>query len=231
MKINHLTEEQIYEMVTLQNNLNVKTNGENWKSGVTKDGKVINWDTAILTEATELIDSFAWKWWKNIETPDDIENAKIEVTDIWHFMISKGLLKYDAKDLTVYISEFANADLVFTKLDYIDNVKEFMLSILRETVFGEYHLIDFYRLVYLIPNFTMKDVYKLYIAKNTLNKFRQDNGYATGTYIKSWLKDDVHVEDNVVMSDIIETLDIDGDFANKLYSELDKVYTNVKTNK
>ena len=30
------------------------------------------------------------------------------------------------------------------------------------------------------------DLYSMYIIKNALNKFRQDNGYSTGEYSKMW---------------------------------------------
>lgn len=65
---------------------------------------------------------------------------------------------------------------------------------------------------------TLKTFYSIYLAKNTLNKFRTDNGYADGTYSKLW--DDV--EDNVVALDIMKNnpeLTMD-----ELYSELVKVY-------
>ena len=43
-------------------------------------------------------------------------------------------------------------------------------------------------------------VTKLYIGKNCLNQFRQDNGYKEGHYIKVWNGK----EDNVVMVEILE---------------------------
>lgn len=65
---------------------------------------------------------------------------------------------------------------------------------------------------------TLKTFYSIYLAKNTLNKFRSDNGYADGTYSKIW----GGVEDNVVALGIMKdnpelTMD-------ELYSELVKVY-------
>jgi hypothetical protein len=44
---------------------------------------------------------------------------------------------------------------------------------------------------------------KIYIGKNCLNKFRQDNGYKEGTYIKIWDEQ----EDNVVMMSILNNLE------------------------
>ena len=59
---------------------------------------------------------------------------------------------------------------------------------------------------------------KLYIGKNCLNQFRQDNGYKEGTYIKNWATK----EDNVVMVEILDTLDnVDFD---TLYKKLNDSY-------
>ncbi len=44
-------------------------------------------------------------------------------------------------------------------------------------------------------------LYKLYIGKNILNKFRQDNGYKDGSYKKVWNGK----EDNVVMQEILNS--------------------------
>jgi hypothetical protein len=38
-------------------------------------------------EAAEAIDSFNWKHWKNIESEPDLDNAKVELVDIWHFIM------------------------------------------------------------------------------------------------------------------------------------------------
>ena len=68
---------------------------------------------------------------------------------------------------------------------------------------------------------TLKTFYSIYLAKNTLNKFRSDSGYADGTYSKIWSG----VEDNVVALSIMKgnpelTMD-------ELYLELVKVYYDV----
>jgi hypothetical protein len=34
-------------------------------------------------EAAEAIDSFNWKHWKDIEGEPDLDNAKVELVDIW----------------------------------------------------------------------------------------------------------------------------------------------------
>jgi dimeric dUTPase (all-alpha-NTP-PPase superfamily) len=51
-------------------------------------------------EIAEAIDSISWKHWKNIEGGIDYENFKVELIDIWHFLISY-LLTKDTLDNTV----------------------------------------------------------------------------------------------------------------------------------
>ena len=63
---------------------------------------------------------------------------------------------------------------------------------------------------------------KLYISKNCLNQFRQDNGYKEGHYIKVWNGN----EDNVVMVDLLEKMD-DVSF-DDLYSKLKEEYSKCK---
>jgi hypothetical protein len=68
------------------------------------------------------------------------------------------------------------------------------------------------------------DLYKMYSGKNILNKFRQDNGYKDGSYVKIWNGK----EDNIHMNEILnKTNDIS---ASELYVELEKKYTEIKSN-
>jgi hypothetical protein len=64
------------------------------------------------------------------------------------------------------------------------------------------------------------DLYKLYIWKNVLNKFRQDHWYKEWSYIKIWNWE----EDNVVMQKIIEK---ETGF-NNIYNALEKEYWSIK---
>ena len=57
---------KIKEMFLMQQRLNDETNGLGWEDGYTKNGKLISWKRCIYMECAELIDSFAWKHWKNM---------------------------------------------------------------------------------------------------------------------------------------------------------------------
>ena len=90
---------QILQMLELQQQLNDATNGANWEEGVTKNGKKIDWKRCIYLEAAELVESYPWKHWKNIDATPDYENIKIELVDIWHFVMSEALRIYKTDDL------------------------------------------------------------------------------------------------------------------------------------
>ena len=81
-------------------------------------------------------------------------------------------------------------------------------------------LTHFFELVSM-SGLNLHSLYLLYIGKNILNQFRQDNGYKEGTYIKTWDGE----EDNVWMQKILEeNPDIRPE---ELYKELAKLYHQV----
>ena len=77
-----------------------------------------------------------------------------------------------------------------------------------------------------IAGLSFSTLQKMYIGKNCLNKFRQDNGYKEGTYKKIWIYSNVSEEDNVAMMKIIErseNISFDA-----VYQELETVYKSTK---
>ncbi len=91
--------DKILQMLELQQQLNDATNGEGWEKGVTKNGKIIDWKRCSYLECAELIESYPWKHWKNIDAQPDYANIKIEAVDIWHFIMSQGLEDYKMQNL------------------------------------------------------------------------------------------------------------------------------------
>ena len=223
--------DKILVMLQLQNQLNDATNGEKWTDGVTKNGKIINWRRCIYMECAEMVDSFSWKHWKNIDQEPDWANLQIEVVDVWHFIISLAIEDYSknlrggVEDLAINISSLSS----FEKIDVDNNsygkqevVIEKVENIIRLSLEkGELDLekliAEFFDLV-LLSGLDLETLYRLYVGKNVLNQFRQDNGYKDGSYIKVWNGE----EDNVVMKRIWETnSNIKPDM---LYKELTKAY-------
>ena len=223
---------KIFSMLQLQQQLNDTTNGENWENGITKNAKHINWKRCIYMECAEMVDSFAWKHWKSIDKPNDWNNHKIEVVDVWHFIMSEALrdynigLKGNVEDLALNISQSLEyARIVDMKETYgsIEDifaiVEEIMCTVLNKSEFDiEKLLKQFFHLVEL-SGLNLDSLYRLYVGKNILNQFRQDNGYKDGTYIKVW----DGLEDNMIMKKIWE--DNDHLKPEQLYRELAKQYT------
>ena len=48
---------------------------------------VLNYCRAVTQETAELTDSVPWKWWAKYQTFDK-QNARVEVVDLLHFLIS-----------------------------------------------------------------------------------------------------------------------------------------------
>ena len=223
--------DKILLMLQLQNQLNDATNGEDWPKGITKNGKVINWNRCIYMECAEMVDSFSWKHWKSINKEPDWDNLQIEVIDVWHFIISLAIenysqnLKGGIEDLAINISQlesfskidlqsanFASQDEVIAKVENI-----ILLSLAKNELDLETLIEEFFDLV-VMSGLDLETLYRLYVGKNILNQFRQDNGYKDGSYIKVWNGE----EDNVVMKRIWEdNSDIKPD---TLYKELTKLY-------
>ncbi len=221
---------KILEMLKLQQQLNDETNGLNWENGITKNGKIIDWKRCIYLEAGELIDSYPWKHWKDINAKPDYENIKIELVDIWHFIMSEALRVYKTKNLgsiediaymIVNLSQFNNfnSDDIKDNLDIYQEMAlvEEMIAVLfcKDSI---HELIKSFLITSSSLNLKLSELYRLYIGKNILNRFRQDNGYKDGTYIKIWNGE----EDNAIMQNI---LDKHSDIKlNELYNKLEKLY-------
>lgn len=224
---------KIKEMFLMQQRLNDETNGLGWEDGYTKNGKLISWKRCIYMECAELIDSFAWKHWKNISAPIDTHNVVIEIVDIWHFVMSLVLEKsYKNRLLDEIVSDITMisgyADFVSHAYNIDDyNIYEIIndIEILVHQTSGFdidiYELLTNYFRVALKCGVNLDILFEVYIGKNVLNKFRQDNGYKEGTYKKSWNG----VEDNVVLGEILKSGICGGD---EIYNELAKRYGQIK---
>jgi dimeric dUTPase (all-alpha-NTP-PPase superfamily) len=223
--------DKIVQMLKLQQQLNDATNGEGWEKGITKNGKIIDWRRCSYLECAELIESYPWKHWKNIDAQPDYENIKIEAVDIWHFIMSQALSDYKIKELGTIeeladnISNLPNFktfkdDISPTDRNYYEQIE--VVEKLIGTLFcggSTEKLIMSFLDVAMQSGLNLEKLYKLYIGKNILNKFRQDHGYKEGTYIKVWH----HEEDNVAMQRILEkNKEITPEM---LYQQLEEIYT------
>jgi len=216
---------RILTMLELQQKLNDNTNGKGWENGITAQGKKIDWRRCIYLEAAELVESYPWKHWKNIDAKVDTDNVKVELVDIWHFVMSEVLRVNalgDARDLKELASDI-EASIANENVEYLQDYYAQIEAIeeLIEKLFCNFELVDFTATFFRLCEklgLGFDELYSLYIGKNILNIFRQDHGYKDGTYIKVWNGK----EDNVVMQEILANNSNIG--VDELYKELEKRY-------
>jgi len=213
-------------MLELQDKLNTKTCGDKWTLGMTTEGREINWKRYMRMELFELIDSSdKFKHWKNLDGGVDFENIKMEVVDVWHFLMSQALTELPINAIILmYCYSVLNDEYEAAKeLDYfgIIDMADNMIESTYANGVGSMNDI-FYNFFKLLASVGMSfgDLYKQYLVKNVLNTFRQNNGYKQGTYVKEidGSEDNVHIM-NMVTSNPSITPD-------ELYKEYQVFYNN-----
>ena len=220
---------KVKEMFLMQQALNDETNGVGWEDGYTKNGKLINWKRCIYMECAELIDSFAWKHWKSINAPTDTQNLRVEVVDIWHFVMSYILEQYyGSKDIDHIVSDVTAVSGFAEFSSYAYDVREYSIYeivndielVIHETSGFELQigelLTDFFR-VAIKCGVSLDILFAKYIGKNVLNKFRQNKGYKEGSYRKIW----GGKEDNEVLLEILAGGAVS---VGEIYAKLDEIY-------
>lgn len=80
--------DQFRELFRMQQALNQRIGVQT--DGMTAEEKtkwVLNYCRAMSQEIAELTDSVPWKWWAKYQQLDE-QNARVEVVDLFHFLIS-----------------------------------------------------------------------------------------------------------------------------------------------
>ncbi len=80
--------DKLEEIFALQETLNkrIGVEMENF-SDEEKSKWILNYTRAMQQELAELVDSVPWKWWAKYQEFDE-QNARVEVVDLFHFLIS-----------------------------------------------------------------------------------------------------------------------------------------------
>ena len=181
--------------------------------------KNFNWNSAIIAESGELLDSLGYKWWKKQEP--DMENVKVEAIDLLHFVISDRIQKNkkmfsEKESLDMVSIEFYNEFQTNKVLKDHSTLEDMIFYLIATNSFR----LNVMKRIFTKLNMSNEDVYISYITKNCLNKFRQDNGYKDGSYIKNWNGR----EDNVVAFEIANEWGADEDLFEQLYLDLATYY-------
>ncbi len=121
-------EDMLQEMFRMQGLLNrrigIREAGE--MSEEEQQKWVLNYCRAMSQEIAELTDSIPWKWWARYQK-FDLQNARVEVVDLFHFLISVAeILGMSAEDVFTYYRDknkvnLQRQDSGYTTKDESDN--------------------------------------------------------------------------------------------------------------
>ena len=183
---------------------------------------------AIWVECAEMLDHFGWKWWKKQD--GDLAQVKLELVDIWHFALSE-MLRQDKLQDTVAdalyelgavsgetaVSRTAGPSLQDSEERFRLAIEALAVACLRTRSFQLQPFVD---AMAALP-MTYDELFSLYIGKNVLNGFRQNNGYNSGEYRKLWQGR----EDNEHLIEVLEELEVaPSELPVALYSALQQRY-------
>ncbi|WP_068545842.1 dUTP diphosphatase [Thalassotalea crassostreae] len=198
---------QIKQMLTMQDAMNTKVS-ETWRENN------FEWYRAIWVECAEMLDHHGWKWWKHQEC--DVPQVQLELVDIFHFGLALRLMKESNVDVIAQtLAEELQQSVEHT--DFKLALEDLASAAVTEKDFDG----KSFTACMALMNMDLDELFRQYVGKNTLNFFRQDNGYKAGTYIKIWNGK----EDNEVLADLVTSLDSsDENFQTNVYQGLQAAY-------
>lgn len=206
-------------MLKMQEGMNSRVNPD-WISANN------SWHRAIQVEGVEAIEHHGWKWWKKQDC--DMAQLRIELVDIWHFMLSAVLQsKYGSVPLAKMemMAEFnlcqksVQFDNHYYGLAQMSLLEK--LDLLVGLAAAKRSNLALFEALLTECGMDWTELFKQYVGKNVLNIFRQDNGYKTGTYIKIW----AGREDNEHLVEVLASVDPDAeDVRDALYQSLKARY-------
>jgi|JFJP01.1.fsa_nt_gi hypothetical protein len=201
-----LSVEKLITMLDMQDELNKAVNPDWMAAGYP-------WHRAIMVESIEALEHYGWKWWKK-QTPD-LAQARMELVDIWHFMLSMALENSGGDRIK---TAWMMNGLFYVPEKPTDKGTVVLFDLLAGyAAEGKICIPAFIHLM-LELDLSWDQLYTLYVGKNVLNKFRQAHGYKDGTYRKDW----DGMEDNVWLSLVMDSNP--GATPEQLYSALNAHY-------
>lgn len=119
--------DQLRELFRMQHALNQRIGVQT--EGMTDEDKtkwILNYTRAMTQELAELTDRVPWKWWAKYQKFDE-QNARVEVVDLFHFLISMAqVLGMSADDVfNAYVKKnevnFKRQESGYTQKDHADS--------------------------------------------------------------------------------------------------------------
>jgi dimeric dUTPase (all-alpha-NTP-PPase superfamily) len=180
---------------------------------------------AAFVESAEALEHYGWKWWKK-QTPD-MGQLRIELVDIWHFLMSHYLVlagnDQEAAAKAIAQEWSAGPEFEFDGKRYSPERMDMREQLELLAALSAVRRIHLPLVVALFHGCGLDadGLYTAYVSKNILNHFRQDNGYKTGEYVKVWRG----LEDNAHMEELLKTLDVrSASLPGRLYEALERRY-------
>jgi dimeric dUTPase (all-alpha-NTP-PPase superfamily) len=190
-----ITLEQVTEMLNMQEQLEVRIGGKDWRD------EDHDYALCVHMECAEIIDHVGWKHWKHEGSKPHWDEVAMEVVDIWHFALAHSLMHLEVNPKALYDA------IIVTQNQYrpdeddtsiIDHCIGLGYTLYTQEMFS----LGSFIAIMDMANMSWEQLYRLYIGKNILNWFRQDHGYKEGLYLKNW---GGH-EDNEHLLEITNTL-------------------------
>ncbi|MFT5659164.1 MAG: dimeric dUTPase (all-alpha-NTP-PPase superfamily) [Gammaproteobacteria bacterium] len=198
---------KLHTMLEMQDSMNSRVNAD-WRLAKSE------WYRAIWTECAEMLEHYGWKWWKHQQP--DLDQVRLELVDIFHFAMSDYLLRETNSDAVVerIVNELS---MPGCETDIPCAIEAMAHSTIANQSMSFSHFANVMQLI----DMDFDQLYRLYVGKNVLNFFRQDNGYKDGSYIKIWNG----LEDNEQLTELLNDLDSgSADFKDHVYQGLQARY-------
>jgi len=213
------------ETQTIINNI---TAGIHWVDGIASNGNKIRWKLCMQMETAELIDSLNWKHWKKEEL--DVDNALMELVDIYHFWLSEFITyttgaNMDVSKYTLNIPEKTNETPLELAIRLSSLIHKYETDAKLDSLFK---IMDTVFLTVQALGFTINDFHKIFKLKNAINILRQQNGYKEGTYLKIWnlgTNAEKPIEDNEYITKYYSQNDLSTKTVQDIVEEITGIYT------
>lgn len=216
-------------MLRMQDALN-KQVFPDWKA------RKLAWHRAIYVEAAEYLEHLGtWKWWK--KGVPDYPQANLELVDIWHFGLSWHLERTNSDDpdrlAALLAAQMEHSWGLLERrhggsahcAEGLDELRHQNVDALVHEAGDQSFALHAFVALVAYSGMDFDELYRRYVGKNMLNGFRQENGYRTGTYQKTW----GGLEDNAHLHEILQDLPADEQLPAKVREALNERYARLTT--
>ena len=152
----------------------------------------------------------------------------LELIDIWHFGLSHLLQSYplqtaedhDALSIQLY-ERFEAIKKQMVPSDSLEPLRQSIECFTQNCLETKGFSLDLFYTLLFQADLTLEDLYRHYVGKNVLNRFRQDKGYKQGHYAKEWQGR----EDNEHLAEILLSIDVSQpEIITEIYQQLTERY-------